>query len=499
MKNLHSHKFIPLAFQILAAALSLFFVSINCFAADGADIRTKADIPANLSGKTVIIQTNDIHGQMWSYQKTARLKQELRERGANVILVDLGDYSVGTVDVSSTNGRSAISAMNSAGYDLATIGNHEFDYTYGELKNNLASAHFTNICANVLGDNGSSILQPNVLISNSGLSIGFFGLCTPQTPLQLEPSFTQGLKFLSGEDLYACAQEQTDLLKSRGADLVICLSHLGQDRNAKPVNSSSIDLFANTHGINLILDSHSHTAITSGPGKEPIQAAGVYYEYVGIVIINNASGRIEDRFLITTDESAAQNSPDAEAIDAAISGPVDKKTPDQRTDEKPLNTQEGALQPANEKAAAPDAASQQPDGEKNSSSKDPASQQPGIENAAPAQSTEPKPTDEKNATDAAAPPKDPSTQEATEKPAPAAEAPSRSPDEKLPASLEAPAKNTEPGTPVSQNHSGQDSTSAPPAPQNKENTEPAKPQSSSQDAKAIGIAPKIIASQYVAP
>lgn len=317
MKKTLSHGLKYLAVPFATVCFALLVISLSCFAGDFVDIRSKSDIPADLSGKTVIVQTNDIHGKMGSYSKSASLKQELKDRGAEVILLDLGDYSVGSQDVSSSNGRNAIQAMNSSGYDLATIGNHEFDYGLTELKNNLSAARFTNICANIFCDNGAGLLQPNTIISSSGLKIGFFGLCTPKTPLDLESSFTQGLKFLSGQELYSCAQEQTDLLKSQGADLVICLSHLGQDRNAEPLNSSSIDVYANTSGIDLILDSHSHTAITSGPEKEPIQAAGVHYEYIGIVIIGNASGRIEDRFLVTTDDAPKQDAPDKAVTEPA--------------------------------------------------------------------------------------------------------------------------------------------------------------------------------------
>lgn len=258
------------------------------------DIRSKADIPANLSGKTVIIQTNDIHGEMWSYQETAALKKDLKGRGADVILVDLGDFSSGTPNVDYSSGAEAITAMNGAGYDVGTIGNHEFDYGYDQLKNNLRAAAYIPLCANILDSEGRTILQPNMIINKgSGLSVGFFGLCTPETPVKLDESKTKGLNFLAGKELYACAQEQINLLKSQGANVIICLSHLGIDSNATPANSTSIDLNSNTRGINLILDSHSHVTMTS-----PVQSAGAQYECVGIVIIDNAKKKIEDHFLI---------------------------------------------------------------------------------------------------------------------------------------------------------------------------------------------------------
>lgn len=325
MKKKKSFRHALLALSAVVMSAVLFFTPIVSFAETKTDIRSKSAIPANLTGKTVIIQTNDIHGEVWSYDKTAALKKDLLGRGANVILIDLGDYANGTQDVNASNGRSAILKMNSAGYDLATIGNHEFDYGYSEVKNNLSAANFITLCANILGDNRKSILQPNAVMSGgSGLRIGFFGLCTPETPTKLLPSQTEGLKFLAKEELYNCAQEQADILRNSGADLVICLSHLGQDSNLAPGNSSSIDLYRNTHGIDLILDSHSHTAITSGPGNEPIQAAGAQYNYVGIVIIDNDTKRINDRFLISTSENV--NS-DPQAADPALEQSSESLTP----------------------------------------------------------------------------------------------------------------------------------------------------------------------------
>lgn len=99
-------------------------------------------VEQDLAGKTVILHTNDVHGEIARYAKVAALKAELEARGADVILVDAGDYSQGTIYVSVNKGADAVTMMNAAGYDLATIGNHEFDYGYEQLMLNMAKANF---------------------------------------------------------------------------------------------------------------------------------------------------------------------------------------------------------------------------------------------------------------------------------------------------------------------------------------------------------------------
>lgn len=137
-------------------------------------------VEQDLAGKTVILHTNDVHGEIARYAKVAALKAELKARGADVILVDAGDYSQGTIYVSVNKGADAVTMMNAAGYDLATIGNHEFDYGYEQLMLNMAKANFQVLCANVSKD-GKSIFDANTIIEieKGGMKIGFFGLETP--------------------------------------------------------------------------------------------------------------------------------------------------------------------------------------------------------------------------------------------------------------------------------------------------------------------------------
>ena len=267
-----------------------------------ADIRSIANVPANLTGKTVILHTNDIHGAVSKYAYIASVKDNLQRRGANVILADAGDYSQGTPYVSSSKGLDAVKMMNAAGYDLATLGNHEFDYGYYKLMSNLSQAKFKTICADVLDASGKPIVDPNyIYTSPAGLKIGFFGMETPETQTKVNPGLIQGITFLSKGQIYTCAQEQIDTLKAQGVDLVICLGHLGVDDESAGDGHRSVDLYAKTKGIDLIIDGHSHTVMTKGAKGEPVQSTGTKAETIGVVVIDDASKQIEDRYLINFD------------------------------------------------------------------------------------------------------------------------------------------------------------------------------------------------------
>ena len=246
-----------------------------------------------LDGKTVILHSNDVHGAIDLYAAMAALKADYEAQGAEVILADAGDYSQGTVYVSVNKGADAVTMMNATGYDVATIGNHEFDYGYAQLAENMKAAKFKVLCADVLGADGKTIFDANTIIEKGGVKIGFFGLETPEAQTKANPKLIQGLKFLAGADgkeLYNCAAAQVADLKAKGADLVVCLAHLGVDESSEPY--TSYDLSKNVKGIDFIIDGHSHTVMTAGPNKEAIQSTGTAFANVGVITIDNATKKI---------------------------------------------------------------------------------------------------------------------------------------------------------------------------------------------------------------
>ena len=254
-----------------------------------------ADEPKPLDGKTVILHTNDVHGSIELYAKVAAMKDDYKARGAQVILADAGDYSQGTVYVSVNKGKDAVTMMNAAGYDVATIGNHEFDYGYAQLKSNLDSAAFKVVCANVLQD-GSPVFDAYTKISKGGVQVAFVGLETPEAQTKANPALIQGLTFLAGDEMYAAVQTQVDAARTDGADIVIVLTHLGVDSSSEP--NTSYDLYKKVNGIDFIIDGHSHTVMTKGPEGEPIQSTGTALNNIGVITIDNATKKIESNELI---------------------------------------------------------------------------------------------------------------------------------------------------------------------------------------------------------
>ena len=254
-----------------------------------------ADEPKPLNGKTVILHTNDVHGSIELYAKVAAMKGDYEARGAQVILADAGDYSQGTVYVSVNKGKDAVTMMNAAGYDVATIGNHEFDYGYAQLKSNLDSAAFKVVCANVLQD-GSPVFDAYTMINKGGVQVAFVGLETPEAQTKANPALIQGLTFLAGDEMYAAVQTQVDAAKTAGADIVIVLTHLGVDSSSEP--NTSYDLYKKVKDIDFIIDGHSHTVMTKGPKGEPIQSTGTALNNIGVITIDNDTNKIESNELI---------------------------------------------------------------------------------------------------------------------------------------------------------------------------------------------------------
>ena len=275
---------------LLSVVMSLSLLVSTAWAED--------PVTQDLAGKTVILHTNDVHGAIQDYAKVAALKADYEARGADVWLVDAGDFSQGSVYVSLNKGADAVTMLNAVGYDYVTLGNHEFDYGAQQLADNLKNANFDILCSNVLDADGDPAADEAVTseVEGSGLKIGFFGLATPETKTKANPALIKGLTFLSGEALYKCAQENIDWLKGQNVDVIICLTHLGVDKESQP--NTSYDLYKNTTGIDFIIDGHSHTVMTKGPNGEPIQSTGTALANVGVIIIDNTTKKIEENKLV---------------------------------------------------------------------------------------------------------------------------------------------------------------------------------------------------------
>lgn len=247
-------------------------------------------------GKTVILHTNDVHGAIEGYAKLAALRDAYEAKEAEVILIDVGDFSQGTTYVSIGKGANAVAMMNAVGYDYVALGNHEFDYGYAQLVENLSDATFDVLCSNVFDANGNPIYANYAIYKTSkGAEIGIFGIDTPEAQTKVNPALIQGLSFPSREELYPVAQAVVDELKAKGVDLIICAAHLGVDDES--VGNRSIDLLANVKGIDFLLDGHSHSVFTEYEGYA-MQQTGTKFENIGVVEIDSKTGEILDNYLV---------------------------------------------------------------------------------------------------------------------------------------------------------------------------------------------------------
>jgi 2',3'-cyclic-nucleotide 2'-phosphodiesterase (5'-nucleotidase family) len=268
-----------------------------------------------MAGKTVILHTNDVHGAVEGYAYIAQLKADYEAKGAEVILVDAGDFSQGTTYVSSTKGADAVTMMNAAGYDVVTLGNHEFDYGYAQLKENMSKAKFKVVCADVFNEDGTPIFDASyTYTTKSGVKVGFFGMETPETQTKANPALIKGLTFADKDAFTKAAADQVAALKD--ADVVICLAHLGVDAESAPYRST--DLYAAVKGIDFIVDGHSHTVMTKGEKGEPIQSTGTAFKNIGVIVIDDASKKIESNSLYEIKEDTAKDATVAAAAKVIV-------------------------------------------------------------------------------------------------------------------------------------------------------------------------------------
>ena len=246
-------------FLILSLALMM--------ALSGLALAEEADAAA--SNGVVILYTNDVHCAIDTnigYAGVAAYEKAYEDAGYDVLLVDCGDAVQGAAVGTLSTGEYIVDIMNEVGYDVATIGNHEFDYGVDRFNELAEMAEYPYVSANFTDLEGNTILSPYVVLEAGGYSIAFVGASTPETFSKSTPTYFQDEEgnFIysfcggnDGADLYAAVQAAVDDARAEGADYVVVLSHLGTEASSVPYTST--DLIANTSGIDVVLDGHSHS------------------------------------------------------------------------------------------------------------------------------------------------------------------------------------------------------------------------------------------------
>jgi 2',3'-cyclic-nucleotide 2'-phosphodiesterase (5'-nucleotidase family) len=276
---------------LLALTFVLVLFSVPVLGADALPQNT-----TDLSGKLVIIHTNDTHGgdvavegESLGTAGIAQLVKDYEAAGADVLLISAGDAIQGDPLVNLSKGLNAIEFMNLAGYDLMVPGNHEFDFGYDNLIKLNEAAEFPFVSANILDkSSGKTVFEASIIFDTEIGKVGFFGLTTPETMTKANPNNVASLNFLSGEDMYEAAKEQVEQLEKDGAEHIICVAHLGTDESSIP--NRSIDLIDNVEGIDILIDGHSHSILDGHEGDTTIIAsAGTKLSHAGVIIIDDES------------------------------------------------------------------------------------------------------------------------------------------------------------------------------------------------------------------
>ena len=261
--------------KLLALTLVLMLLLAGCGSAAPAE--TPAPAPAEessylgLDNDIVILYTNDVHCAVddnLGYAGLATVKNALEAQGKHVVLVDNGDAVQGDTIGTLSNGEYIIDIMNEVGYDVATPGNHEFDYGMDQFFALTEQANFPYVSANFVDNDGNTVLDPYVIKDVAGVKIAFVGISTPKTITTSTPKYFQDdngnyiyafQQDETGEKLYAAVQSAVDAARAEGAQFVIALAHLGIEEDCSPWTSSEV--IVNTSGIDAVLDGHSHSLI----------------------------------------------------------------------------------------------------------------------------------------------------------------------------------------------------------------------------------------------
>ena len=257
-----------------------------------------SNIISSETKKITILHTNDVHSHidpfpadhprnanMGGAARRAALIESIRKEEENVLLLDAGDIFQGTPYFNYYGGELEFKLMSMMQYDLATMGNHDFDNGIDGFYAQLPHAEFEFVSANYDFKNTvlNEIVKPYKIFNKDGIKIGIFGL-----GVELD-----GLvdKKLYKETVYnnpiEVAQDMTRILKEeQKCDLVICLSHLGFSYKNEPYKVSDLELAKKTNNIDLIIGGHTHTFLDKPVVEKNSEGKDVLINQVGCYGIN---------------------------------------------------------------------------------------------------------------------------------------------------------------------------------------------------------------------
>lgn len=254
----------------------------------------------------VILHTNDTHSCIMplnpnladtalagrgGFLRRMALIEDERAKTPGLLLIDSGDFSQGSPYYNFYKGEVEVELMNRMGYDVATIGNHEFDFGLENMARIFRMAKFPIVCANYdfTGTSVEGLVKPYTIIKRNGLKIGLFGL-SPQPKGLVDTTKFVGVKYL---DPVETARRMAALLKMKRCDVIICVSHLGWEDE----ELTDQMLVPATRDIDIVLGGHSHTYmktlryVKNVDGKDvPVDQNGKHGIWIGRIVLDLEKG-----------------------------------------------------------------------------------------------------------------------------------------------------------------------------------------------------------------
>ncbi len=253
-----------------------------------------------------VLHTNDVHSyidpfpanhpknpNMGGVARRAALIESIRKENPNVLLLDAGDIFQGTPYFNYYGGELEFKLMSMMQYDLATIGNHDFDNGIEGLFAQLPHASFEFVSANYDFKNTimNGYVKPYKIINKDGIKVGVFGLGVGLDGLVDKKNYKETIYL----DPVGVAQDMARILKQeKKCDLVICLSHLGYKYKDEPDKICDTKLATLTKDIDLIIGGHTHTFLDKPTVLKNTVGQDVLVNQVGCYGIN--LGRIDFYF-----------------------------------------------------------------------------------------------------------------------------------------------------------------------------------------------------------
>ena len=289
-------KYLSILFSIL---LSVSFIACKT---NGKALSTE-DLPEKL---IVIVFENDVHGAMDGYAKFAGLRNQQLTVTPYVTSVSCGDFVQGNVIASFSKGENVIDIMNKVKYDVVALGNHEFDYGMSQLKHLTDSLDASVVCANFCDlRTGERMYPAYQIVSYGKVDIAYIGFTTSLTMTSTSPKTFQDengnfIYDFMKDSFYENAQSCIDEARSKGADYVVALSHLGNYDKGEHANS--ISLITQTSGIDVVIDGHEHlvipdTLVVNKKGESVLLAStGTEFSNIGLLTLST-EGKFNSRLV----------------------------------------------------------------------------------------------------------------------------------------------------------------------------------------------------------